>query len=361
MSQGEFFAPAANPEMVVLGRELRGFNQSQLAPKLGLSQAHLSRLEAGLTPVGEDVLGKLAKALHLPEEFFKSSDPVYGPSVAEFFHRKRQAARSAELSRLHAQLNKRRMEISRLLRAADLGDMTIPRFDPTEFRSVGQIAELVRAALMVPHGPIANMTKTIERAGGVVMLSDFRTHLVDAISQWVPGLPPLFFINRTAPGDRVRMTLAHELGHMVMHQTPHAEMESEAKVFAAAFLMPEGDIRSDFQRVTVERLAALKPYWKVSMQALLYRAEELGAISNRQARTIWMKMAKHGYRRQEPPELDIPLERPAVLGEIVDLHVRHFGFSVEELGRTVQLFPDEVTEVYDLGSESGSPLRLVRQ
>ena len=72
MSQGEFFAPAANPEMVVLGRELRGFNQSQLAPKLGLSQAHLSRLEAGLTPVGEDILGQLAKALHLPEEFFRA-------------------------------------------------------------------------------------------------------------------------------------------------------------------------------------------------------------------------------------------------------------------------------------------------
>src|SRR5258708_26582791 len=121
MNQGEFFAPAANPEMAVLGRELRGFNQSQLASKLGLSQAHLSRLEAGLTPVGEDIVSRLSKALHLPEEFFKNSDPVYGPSVAEFFHRKRQAARSAELNRLHAQLNKRRMEVSRLPRRADIG------------------------------------------------------------------------------------------------------------------------------------------------------------------------------------------------------------------------------------------------
>ncbi len=360
MNQGEFFAPAANPEMAVLGRELRGFNQSQLASKLGLSQAHLSRLEAGLTPVGEDIVSRLSKALHLPEEFFKNSDPVYGPSVAEFFHRKRQAARSAELNRLHAQLNKRRMEVSRLLRAADIGEMNVPRFDPREFRSIEEIATLVRASWMLPRGPVTNMTKTIESAGGVVMLYDFGTHLVDAISQWVPGLPPLFFVNRTAPGDRVRMTLAHELGHMVMHQTPHAEMENEAKVFAAAFLMPESDIGPDFHRVNVERLAALKPYWKVSMQALLYRAEELGAITDRQARTLWMKMAKSGYRRQEPAELDVSLERPTLLAEVINLHIKHFGFSVEELGSTVQLFPDEVTDVYDLGHESDSALRLVR-
>jgi Zn-dependent peptidase ImmA (M78 family)/plasmid maintenance system antidote protein VapI len=359
MSQGELFAPAANPNMVVLGRELRGLNQNDLAPKLNLSQAHLSRLEAGLSPVGDDIVMRLSKQLHLPEDFFKNNDSVYGPTVAEFFHRKRQSASSSEVNRLHAQLNKRRMELSRLLRAADIGELNFPRLDPREFDSIEDIAAVVRAAWLLPSGPISNMTQAIERAGGIVMVSDFGTRMIDAISQWVPRLPPIFFVNRNAAADRVRMTLAHELGHIVMHQTPHAGMEDEAKKFAAAFLMPERDIRLDFHKVTLERLAALKPYWKVSMQGLLYRATEIATITDRQARSLWVKMGKFGFRNQEPPELDLSPEQPVLLREIVDLHVRQFGFSSEEIGRTVQLFEDEASEIYGL-SQSDIRLRVVR-
>ena len=47
-------------------RELRvdaGLTQSQLAEKTGLDQGHVSRLEAGRTAIGLDVLDRLCKAL----------------------------------------------------------------------------------------------------------------------------------------------------------------------------------------------------------------------------------------------------------------------------------------------------------
>ena len=95
----------------------------------------------------------------------------------------------------------------------------------------------------MPNGPVLSMTSSVEDAGGIVVLIDFGTPLVDGVSRWVPGLPPLFFLNQAAPGDRGRMTLAHELGHMVMHHVARAEMEVQAFEFAQEFLMPAKDIR----------------------------------------------------------------------------------------------------------------------
>ncbi len=58
-------------------------------------------------------------------------------------------------------------------------------------------------------------------------------------------MPPLFFINVTIPADRVRFSLAHEIGHIVVHQLPTDDMEREADRFAAEFLMPESAVRPD--------------------------------------------------------------------------------------------------------------------
>src|SRR6185369_4316254 len=99
---------------------------------------------------------------------------------------------------------------------------------------------------------------------------------------------PVIFTNRAMLGDRLRFTLAYELGHLVMHTSGSANLgESighEANLFAAEFLMPEKDILPDFKdkHITLQLLAELKKKWKVSMQSLLYRADSLGLIDYNQ-------------------------------------------------------------------------------
>jgi Zn-dependent peptidase ImmA (M78 family) len=84
--------------------------------------------------------------------------------------------------------------------------------------------------------------------------------------------------NVEQPADRMRFTLAHELGHLVMHHDqPTQSMEQEANEFASAFLMPARDIRPHFaRRVDLRLFAELKPVWRVSMASLLMRARSLG-------------------------------------------------------------------------------------
>ncbi len=154
------------------------------------------------------------------------------------------------------------------------------------------------------------------------------------------------FVNRESPRDRLRFSLAHELGHMVMHTLPSPNIEDEADRFAAEFLMPERDIRSDLHDLTLPRLVLLKRYWRVSMAAILKRAEDIGTITANQARYLWQQMGRAGYRTREPVELDVDGEQPALLQELVRIHQRELGYSRKDMHYLLALNDEELDAIY---------------
>ncbi len=354
----EYDAGRVRAEVIILARESRGLTQSRLARAVGLSQGHLSKIEAGLLPVSEPVLSRLAAALCYPAQFFSLPEPLYGAGTSEFFHRKRQAMSSRALGRIHAELNIRRIHIARLLQAVEIDPDRIPELDPDNFGgSAEEVARAVRASWHVPRGPIGNVTDLIESAGGLVVPTEFGTPLLDAVGRYVPGLPPLFFTNRDAPTDRTRLTLAHELGHMVMHRVPNPEMEAQAYQFAAELLMPAHDIAHELTDLYLDRLVGLKLRWRVSMQALLKRADDLGAIEPRRARYLWMLMGKAGFRNREPAEADLSPEPARLLPQIIEVHIRDLGYDERELAELLVLEPAEMHDVYGDSFPPASPMR----
>uniref|UniRef100_A0A6M3JR57 Putative peptidase n=1 Tax=viral metagenome TaxID=1070528 RepID=A0A6M3JR57_9ZZZZ len=337
-----------NHEMVILARESRGLTQNDLAKKLSITQGALSRIEGGLRGMTDDSLKKLAQELGYPTNFFKQKRPIYGIGLVEVFHRKRQSVGMKTMSKVYSLIDIRTSELSRLLKDVVVGDFDIPQINLDDYDgSPKEIAKLVRAKWKLPHGPIQNLTSSIENARGIVIPFDFETTKIDAISHWPPGLIPLFFVNKFAQTDRMRFTLAHELGHIVMHQD-HATptVEQEANDFAAEFLMPEREIRPYLHNISIEKLATLKPYWKVSMAALLKRALDLRTITPRHGRTLWMHLSKAGYKVREPMEIDIPEETPALLKEIIQVHTVDMGYSSQELAKKLNLFEKELQDTY---------------
>ena len=347
-----------NPQMVTLARESRGLSQVELAERSGLSQATISKVEGGIIDASEDVAIKLASAVDYPHSFLTQREELYGIDTSVLYHRKRESLPAKLLHKTHAMVNVYRIHVTRLLRSAAINPVKkFPQYDLAEFDGdVERVSRAVRATWMMSPGPVPNVTKAIEDAGGIVISVNFGTRLLDAIHQWIPGLPPLFFVNKDVPGDRLRFSLAHELGHAVMHRTASPEMEDEANLFADCFLMPSADIGSSLAPVSLARLAVLKPYWKVSMQALLMRASQLGKISEHHKRIMWAQFSKAGYRLSEPSEVAIPREEPRLLDEVLNLHINNLKYSLQDLARILCIHEPEMVELYHLGR----PLRLVR-
>ena len=250
----------------------------------------------------------------------------------------------------------------------------IPEIDRDEYGSsnkgrldVEDVARLVRETWMVPSGPIENMIDLLEENGGIVIPCDFGSDLIDAMSQRIDGMPVLFFVNMHAPADRVRHTLAHELGHMVLHTIAlqdDAAMENEADEFAGAFLLPASEVRPQLRKFDLRHLANMKAYWKVSMAAIAVRASRLNLITPYQSRMFWMEMSRLGYRKREPNE-PAP-EHARMLQNMVRYFARELEYTKDDIARALDLLPAEFDEMS--GSEvfashspqKGQHLRVVK-
>ena len=358
-------ADTFNPDLLRIARHARGWSQTELSRRSGVSQANLSKLENGLIGPSDDVLHGVASALRFPPSLFFEPDRMLGlPISVHPMYRKRASVSQRGLERLEAEINIRLFHIRRLLKSAEFDpELSLPDMDIDEFGGDPErIAELVRRTWLVPTGPMKDLVGWLERAGCVVVPCDFAALAVDGVTISAPGLPPSIFLNRNQPSDRQRFSLAHELGHIVMHRVPTPTMEDEANAFASALLMPARDVRPYLTgRLTIQRLAALKPVWRVSMQALLYRAKSVGAVTANQSQYLWRQISALGYRRNEPPELDFPAEEPAVLPEMIRVHLEDLGYGIEELCSVLHVFEDDLRNMHPLpGNSVGPILRVVK-
>ncbi len=274
-----------------------------------------------------------------------------------------------------AEMNIRRMHLSVLLKSYDgRSNGFIPEIDRDEYRggygrefSVEDAARYLRELWMLPDGPIDNVIELLEEKGGVVIPCNFDSDLIDAVSQRIDGMPVMFFVNMNAPSDRIRWTLCHELGHMVLHTTAvidDEEMEAEADRFAGAFLLPEKEFRRQLKKFDLRQVANLKRYWKTSMQAIAMRAFSLKMITPHQRKMFFIQMGKLQYRKSEPYEP--PKETPRKIAMMMRYFQSALDYSTSELsgafGITEQKF-GEMYAVQESGSggspRSGSHLRIV--
>jgi Zn-dependent peptidase ImmA (M78 family)/transcriptional regulator with XRE-family HTH domain len=354
---------ALNGQMLRLARQYRGFQQGEAAAKLGMTQATLSRAENGVVVPSDDLLGKAEKLYRLPASFFAQTDPVYGAPVSVHAMFRRKASVTArELDKIIAELNIRTIHLRKLLEGADLRPAkAVPRLDIERYGGdAEEVAELVRAHWQIPAGPVANLTAVAETAGIIVAHSDLAGADVDGVKYEVAGLPPIVLLNSRRPADRMRFSLAHEIGHLVMHHVPSPDMEDQANLFAGAFLLPRREMKAAFsRRLDLRRLAELKPEWKVSMQALLYRAKTIGAVDEGKLRYLWQQFNVHRIRLQEPPELDFPVERPTVLSKLLSLHLNELGYTIGALAQTLNFDSAEFEKVYGLTVLTSEPRKPV--
>lgn len=348
-------------EMIELRRRMLGISQKQLSELASMSQGTLSKIEQGLKNVTQEQAEKLSEALSCPISFFTMPERLYGgPISASPMYRKKASVGIKVLDRLIAEINVRIVHVRKLLQFIEFQpEFELPAYDPDDYcGDVSEIAKNTRKSWYLPAGPIKNLVEVLERAGCLVIDCDMDDTGLSGVSYNLPGLPPMIFINKNQPLDRYRFTLAHELGHLVMHKAPNPNMESEADSFAAEFLMPARDISPYLRDMSIEKAASLKPFWRSSMGSIIFRAKTLGFINQGQNEYIWRQMSARGYRLNEPVQLPLNEEKPTLLAEIFDHVKRDLEYDNDEISQVFSLNFEEVQRLYQLNKTS--PLRLVQ-
>ncbi|MFD6752688.1 helix-turn-helix domain-containing protein [Micromonospora gifhornensis] len=336
-----------NPRMVTLARESAGLTQSSLAHLAGISQGLISKIENGFEVPQENILGALAHSCDVPPDFFFQSDELLGDGLVDFYHKKRLTLPVKPLKKANALANVRRLEAIRLLRTLEFDSVVrFPVCAPDEEWTPEAAAQMVRATWRVPPGPMPNLVALIEATGVPVFIADLGHEKLSAIC--MPGIAGkhVIVLNDMLPPSARRFALAHELGHLVMHNGYASEdMERDADAFASALLMPAYDIRRDLQGLKFRDLGQLKMRWRVSMAALIKRAQDLGAISERQCRTFFMQLSKMpGGRKRESGEFEP--ESPRLMRHLIEYYERELGYSRAEIAKLMVLKEERLMECY---------------
>jgi Zn-dependent peptidase ImmA (M78 family)/transcriptional regulator with XRE-family HTH domain len=317
-------------ELLTVARRARGMTQAELGEQVGVSQVTINRYESGDREPNEAMVRRLAAVLGVTERFLLHGERYRGALLVDA-HMRRQKSTKASLWRMaEAKLNLLRAHASLLFEEVALvAEQRVPTFDP-EFTGPDEAARLVRAQWHLPIGPVRNLVRWMEAAGCLVFDEDLGTPRIDGLSQWV-GDYPVVLVNAQAAPDRRRLTLAHELGHLVLHANDIPDdAERQANEFAAEFLMPEAVIRPQLRRLDYGRLFDLKREWGVSIQAIFERAHQLGLVTADERRAFYRGLNARGWKTKEPRAADVPLEQPELPASI-GAALRAKGFSVEEI------------------------------
>ncbi len=297
-------------------RRARGMTQEDLRMEVGLTQASLSRYETGQRTPDDETIKRLAHALGVTPRFLTRDHTVRGALAVDAHMRRQRTAKASLWRLLEARLNKYRLHMSALFEEVSLrSETTVPTFDPID-TSPAEAALMVRAQWRMPIGPVRNLVRWLESAGCIVLEEDFSTGRIDGMCQWVYDHPVLL-LNSTAPTCRKRFSLAHELGHLVLHNGIATEdQEREADEFASEFLMPSHVIRPDLRPATLGRLKDLKQVWGVSMQALARKALDLGMMSTAEHAAFYKALNARGWKTNEPGSDLLAPEHPQLIAAI---------------------------------------------
>ncbi|MGM9506630.1 XRE family transcriptional regulator [Larkinella sp. GY13] len=352
-----------NPEMIRLGRESRGITQKDLCEAMGIKQGTMSKVENGLLPFSEEVAERAAKALNYPISFFAQKDNIYPISTSYF--RRIISLPSKAVQQVEAKLNIARMSIERLLSSVDFPSTTIFPWNVETSGTPERAAKVLREQWHVPKGPIKKLIQLLEDNGILVVGFDFGVDGVEGFAVRTTSNVPIIFFNRHLKGDRRRLTVAHELGHLFMHilqVLPESrDIEEEAFRFASEFLVPESEFTKGLnKKLDLATLANLKRYWHVSMRSLIMKAEKSEFITSNQARYLWQQMAKHGYIKREPEALDISIEEPTLLREIIEVYEQELGYTISELSNLVSLTEKEFKDSYLFKPEDRPRFTIIR-
>lgn len=332
-----------NIDTLKLVREYRGITQKELSENLQIEHGTLSKIEKGILSTNKTLVDKISSFLDFPEDIFFQE---IKKQTYDFYYKRNFAASVKRMKQNFAEMTMAAWHLSLLMDEVELPSINLPSWDIDVDGAPNRCADYLRSYWRTPNDRIINLSKILED-NGIVIIPLSLTEM-DGYSQWLDGVMPIIFINKRLLAEDFRFVLAMELGHLIMHYgkkiNPDRNIEEEAMRFAKEFLMPEFIFKAYCSSISLEKLADLKLYFRLSMQVILKNARAIQKITENQYRYILKQMTNLGYQKREPVILS--KEQPMLLKEILSFYLQDLGYSKSELAGVLKLTEREMDYLY---------------
>lgn len=298
-------------------RKAGNFSLRKLADEIGVSAMAISKYERDQDVPSSGVLLRLSQALKVKVDFFFRPNAV---SVQLQAYRKHAALGVKEQESIQMRIQdwvERYLEVESLFPEEQYAG-TLPSCKVSSLDEIEEIALDLRDNWNLGYDPIENLVQLLEDRGIKVGIISGFEHF-DACTFKVEN-DPVIVTKDELPGDRQRFNLGHELGHLILDAQGELKPEQAANRFVGAFLVPAKTARFELgaQRtdLNVNEIYMLKKKYGLSMQAWIYRAKDLGIITDNTAVRLFQQFRKNEWRRQEPGD-PYPSETPMRMERLI--------------------------------------------
>ena len=194
---------------------------------------------------------------------------------------------------------------------------------------IGEARKRSSRPLGIGTRPHFHLSAIVEANGIILIKERVNCEDMDAVSRWQGGRPFILCSSDRDELPRLNFDLAHELGHMVLHNGVDvnsdnlARVERQANYFAGCFLLPRETFSREVFSTSIHYFFKLKERWRVSVAAMIYRCKELGILNANQISYLFRQLTAKGMRKREPLDTAFKTEIPTILRSALEMLVKH--------------------------------------
>lgn len=338
-------------ELLQQARKKCGMTQSDAANIIDVARTTIVAIEKGERRLKATELIKLARAYGRSVSDFVRSRPVIQPFEMQF----RAVYQRSEGEEVQIEPAILRLEelCRNYLELEEIMSAPLPQNYPPEYQvtnmplkaAAESIAIAERQRLGLGDSPISRLRDILEQDVGLRIFYLKMPSKYSGVYSYDERLGGCIAINANHPEERRRWSLAHEYLHFLAHRRKAVlefegqyqrvpESERLADTFPKYFLMPTSGLLKRFNdmyrthnKFTPTNLFTLAHYYGVSVQALIYRLEEIELLPV----GTWDRLRDRGLKvRKVQQELglgDIPQRT-----DTIPLHYQHLAIEALDQG-----------------------------
>lgn len=272
-------------QRLINARKIRCMSQRMLSDAVGglVSPTAIAKYERGVMMPSSTILIAFSDALELSlDYFFRPFTINLDASKFEFRKKTRMGTKKVEsIKYLVCSKIEKYIEIEELLGLDSHFDFNYDNFSVECEEDAIDLACKFRKDLNIGSDAIVSAIDLLESAGIKIIEIDYCNDFDGTCNK--AGDIPVIVVNKNINSERKRLTIFHELGHLLLNCIEGVDKERMCNIFANEILIPSERIKSILGEarhdISLIELKAIQREYGISVDALMVKARQLNIIT----------------------------------------------------------------------------------